>query len=94
MSTLNMKDTAKSLGLGQKTLFKILRANQILDDDNVPYQLYLDAGYFEVKITEICRQFSYYYKLHRMTLITIKGLEFLHKTLSSKGYEVKNPFKL
>jgi phage antirepressor YoqD-like protein len=89
-----MKDTAKSLGLGQKTLFKILRATEILNDYNVPYQTYLDAGYFEVKIAEICRQYTYYYKLHPMCLVTEKGLKYLHAFLSAKGYDVKNPFNV
>lgn len=94
MNSLNMSDVAKSLGLGSKTLFKILRANEILNDYNVPYQPYLEAGYFEVKIAEICRNYTYHYKLHTMCLVTEKGVRYLHTFLSAKGYDVKNPFNV
>jgi phage antirepressor YoqD-like protein len=94
MSTLSIGDAAKSFGIGRTTLFKILRANEILNDYNVPYQPYLEAGYFEVKIAEICRNYTYHFKLHPMCLVTEKGLRYLHAFLSAKGYEVKNPFKL
>lgn len=92
MGTITMSDAAKSLGLGRTTLFKILKEIQILDEDNVPYQQFIVNQYFEVKIKEVCAQFSYYNKLQPVTIVTRKGLEFLYKTLISEGYDVNYPF--
>jgi len=92
MKTLSIGDAAKSFGIGRTKLFKILRANEILNDYNVPYQPYIDADYFEVKIAEICKNYTYLYKLHPMCLLTEKGLKYIYALLTSKGYNIKNPF--
>lgn len=49
---LSMGDAAKLLnikGIGRNTLFRVLRDRGVLQWDNVPYQRYVSAGYFEVK---------------------------------------------
>jgi len=45
----SMNDIAKALGMGRNKLFKVLRGHGILMSNNVPYQRYLDRGYFVVK---------------------------------------------
>ena len=50
-TALPMNDVAKILniaGYGRNKLFEFLRDNNILDRNNVPYQRYVDNGYFRV----------------------------------------------
>jgi anti-repressor protein len=61
--------------IGRNILFRLLRDNQILMRDNIPYQTYIDKGYFEVR--EIL-----YYKGTKMcnglqTMVTGLGQERL-----------------
>ena len=48
--TMDMMSVAKILGIGRNRLFAFLREEKILikDADNLPYQQYIDAGYFKV----------------------------------------------
>jgi len=45
----DMDEVAKLFGTGRNRLFKLLRDNNYLKTNNVPYQQFIDAGYFEVK---------------------------------------------
>jgi anti-repressor protein len=49
-SLLSMADVAKVLdmGIGRNKLYKLLRDRGILQDTNVPYQRFVDAGYFKL----------------------------------------------
>jgi Rha family phage regulatory protein len=47
----SMNTVAKTLGIGRNKLFAFLRGKKILMYNNVPFQKFLDAGYFEVKET-------------------------------------------
>lgn len=70
---------AKELGTGRKRLFGILRGLGILMKDNSPYQRYIEAGYFKVKIKPIeMGEKSINYP---QNFVTAKGLKFLHKLL-------------
>lgn len=44
-----VKEVAKELGTGEKRFFAWMREQHILMRTNIPYQKYLDDGYFEVK---------------------------------------------
>ena len=46
-------EVAKILGYGRNEFFKLLRENKYLMFNNIPYQKYIDAGYFEVKTKPI-----------------------------------------
>ena len=46
--TCHIGKIAKALGFGQNRFFKRLKADGILLDNNLPYQKYLDRGYFSV----------------------------------------------
>jgi len=46
--TCHIGKLAKALGFGQNKFFKRLRADGILIENNLPYQKYLDRGYFSV----------------------------------------------
>jgi anti-repressor protein len=49
----SMGEVAKVLGFGRNTLFEILRQRKVLMRNNLPYQSFIDSGYFEVKTTPI-----------------------------------------
>ena len=40
--------SSKGYNVGQKRLFKFLRENEIIDQDNVPYQRFIEAKYFKL----------------------------------------------
>lgn len=75
----DMGDVAKYLGTGRTRLFSILRNENILMKDNIPYQKYIDRGYFKVKNTsKDCDD-----KVINIaqTFVTAKGVEFISKLL-------------
>jgi len=90
MNTLSMNQAAKVIGLGRNTMFQILRKHNILEDDNTPYQTYIDRGYFEVVVKQIFPSYSKKIKYEPVTLITDKGIFYIHKLLKDKGYNVKS----
>ena len=85
--------------IGEKKLFEILRIENILQDSdsdgewNIPYQRYIDAGYFELKPSthnngygKVITEFT--------SKVTGKGLEWLWKQLLKKGYVMSDDVKL
>ena len=76
-----MRDMAKLLcheqvEIGEKRMFKLLREKEILMDDNVPYQAYIDRGYFKVKEGTYKTPYGSV-KLNNTTLVTPKGQVWL-----------------
>lgn len=85
-SLLSMGDTAKLLdkNVGRNRLYKILREKKILMSDNIPYQQYVDRGYF--KVVE-----NYYMAgdnkvITKTTYVKQKGVDYIRKLLE----EMKN----
>jgi len=72
-------EIAKVLGTGQKRLFEILRGKHILMRNNLPYQEYIDRGYFVVKIKPIPNMDKDY----SQTLVTSKGELWLTKLINN-----------
>ena len=69
-----------NMGIGRNKLFEILRNKGILMNNNIPYQKYIDCGYFRVieqKYTKpdgtVC--------INIKTLVYQKGLDFIRKLL-------------
>lgn len=81
---INMGEMAKLLKdkhieIGRNRLFAILREEGILMKSNVPYQQYIDRGYFEVK--EAVKENNYGNKVFPTTYVTGKGQLFLTKEI-------------
>lgn len=74
----SMKETAKllNLGYGRNTLMKKLREMKILMKDNLAYQVYIDAGYFETKENVLGGAEKF---VRPQTYTTPKGLIWLQK---------------
>jgi anti-repressor protein len=47
-NAISIGDYGKAIGIGQNKLFSQLRDLKILNDSNIPYQKFIDAGYFKV----------------------------------------------
>ena len=78
-----MKEVAKVLGIkgmGRNKLFKFLRDRKILDRNNMPYQEYVDRGYFRV-IEQRYNTNNGDIKITFTTLVYNKGIEFIRKLL-------------
>ena len=84
-SLLSMGDTAKLInkkGVGRNNLYKILKARKILMADNIPYQQYIERGYF--KVVE-----NYYMAgdnkvITKTTYVKQKGVDYIRKLISTE----------
>ncbi len=65
----------ENIPIGRNRLFKWLRKNGILMSDNLPYQKYIESGYFEVK--ESVFETSSMMKTYQQTFVTGKGQRFV-----------------
>lgn len=80
--TIDMSEVAKvlNMGIGRNKIFEVLREKKILNDKNIPYQKYVDCGYF--RIIE-----SSYTKpdgsncIQLKTIVFQKGVDFIRKQL-------------
>ena len=73
---INMETMAKIISdegikIGRNRLFEFLRDEGILKADNIPYQTYMERGWF--KVTEKIKNTAYGDKLYAVTLVTPKG---------------------
>lgn len=82
--TIDMAQAAKvlNMGVGRNTLFKILRNAGILQGNNVPYQEFVDRGYFR------CIESSYSTPdgtnhVNIKTVIFQKGLDFIRRAVET-----------
>ena len=78
-SLLSMADVAKVLdkGIGRNHLFKLLRSRGILQGNNVPYQRFVDAGYF--KVVESSYMAGDNAIVSTVTYVKQKGVDYIHK---------------
>lgn len=90
-TAIDISEVAKSLHfpiaqnkfLGRNQLFEILREEKILDNHNIPYQKYIDAGYFrtiEQKYTTPEGEV----RISIKTVVYQKGVDFIKRTLNKQ----------
>lgn len=88
---ISMAEVAKVLDydIGRNKLFELLKKKKILDKSRVPYQRFVDAGYFrviETKYTkpngDVC--------INIKTLVLQKGIDYIRKVLNEEGRKPKN----
>lgn len=88
--TYAVGDAAKILGTGEVRLFQLLRDKKILMDKatsgyehhNLPYQQYLERGYFTVITRPRPGNDT---KVTKTTRVTAKGLAWLQKNMTEQG---------
>ena len=82
-TAISMNDVAKVLnikGYGRNNLFAFLRDNKILDKYNVPYQKYVDNGYFRVIEQKYTKNGEVV--VTTKTLVYQKGINAIRKMLN------------
>ena len=72
--------------VGRNTLFDILRKQGILQKDNMPFQTYVDRGYFRV-VESKWNAPNGDVKVNYKTVVYQKGIEYISKVLRDLGYE-------
>lgn len=80
--TQSIAEVARVLGTGQNRLFRWMRDQHILLSNNLPYQQYLDAGYFRV-IEQTWTHPEGGQRLAVKTLVTGRGLAWLQRRYHS-----------
>lgn len=79
-TAIQIGDVAKVLdikGVGRNKLFEILRKEKILMNDNLPYQTYIDRGYF--RVIEQKYNVRDEVRINFKTLVYQRGVNFIRK---------------
>lgn len=77
------------LGYGSITLYKKMRdAGLIMHNDTIPYQKYINNGYF--KVVEKLIENGSFKKLITTTFATQKGIGYIHKLLTKKSIAIRD----
>jgi len=79
-----MNEVAKSLKTGRNKLFALLRERGYLMRNNLPFQQYMDAGFFVVR--EITIEKGDYVENKTQTLVTAKGVDVIKDLLYGQSY--------
>jgi prophage antirepressor-like protein len=82
----SMNEVAKELKIpkfGRTKLFEFLRRIGILMSDNIPYQRFIESGYFVV-IESIIERNGYTFNTST-TKVTPKGVDYINKKIKEKG---------
>ena len=77
----------ENIPIGRNRLFSWLRKNWILMSNNLPYQKYIDRGYFAVKETVF--ETSTMMKTHQQTYVTGRGQTYIIGRLKKEYAEVE-----
>jgi anti-repressor protein len=84
-------EVAKLIGTGRNILFDFLRDNKIFMQNNLPYQQYMDLGYFQTKIItidSINKNYSQpYFTTKGLTWITHKWCDHRQTAIASYSHK-------
>ncbi|SEM82449.1 Phage antirepressor protein KilAC domain-containing protein [Nitrosospira multiformis] len=80
-----VQEVSKELGIGSGRLFKFLKGRAILMDDTLPYQTYIDSGYFRGIMKKYRDKRGEAYMYHQ-TLVTGKRAVFIQKRLAKAEF--------
>lgn len=72
--------TTLNMGVGRNKIFEILRKENILDRKNIPYQRYIDNGYFRTVETSYSKPDGTQC-INIKTVVFQKGLDFIRKVV-------------
>lgn len=84
-TAISMNEVSKVLGikgLGRNNLFEFLRDNAILDRWNVPYQKYIDCGWFRVIEQKYTKNGDEHISIK--TLVYQKGVDAIRRKIEAK----------
>ena len=89
-STLSLDQVAKLLNfenMGRNNLCKYLRDKNIFNHKNVPYQKYIDAGYFKLTESSWRNPYTEELQVSIKTVMYQKGIDWLDRKLRTEGYK-------
>ena len=69
------------MGIGRNRLFEFLRSRSILDRKNLPYQIFIDKGYFRTVETSYTKADGTNC-INIKTVVYQKGMDYIRKLLS------------
>ena len=81
--SVEMGQVAKVLGIrgmGRNNLFSLLREKKVLDKNNIPYQQYVDLGYFRI-LEQKYTVPSGEIKINIKTMVFQNGIDFIRKSI-------------
>ena len=81
--SIEMGHVAKVLGIkrmGRNRLFSLLREKKVLDKNNIPYQQYVDSGYFRI-VEQKYSMPSGEIKINIKTMVFQKGIDFIGRNI-------------
>ena len=83
---VDMKECAKilNMGIGRNRLFEFLRSRSILDRKNLPYQIFIDRGYFRTVETSYTKSDGTNC-INIKTVVYQKGMEYIRNLIESAG---------
>jgi len=87
--SVEMGHVAKVLGIkgmGRNNLFSLLRDEKVFDRNNIPYQQYVDCGYFRV-LEQKYTVPSGETKINIKTMVFQKGIDFIRKKINESSSE-------
>jgi anti-repressor protein len=81
--TIDIGNCAKVLNrkIGRNTLFEFLRNKKVLQSDNIPYQKYIDSGYFRVIESKFVTPTGET-RINLKTVVFQKGVAYINKLLN------------
>ncbi len=82
-TAISMNEVAKVIdmnGYGRNKLFEILRNKKILDKSNIPYQKFVDSGYFRVLEQKYTTP-NGEVKINIKTMVFQKGVDYIRKVI-------------
>lgn len=83
-NTMSMQEVSKSFGTGRTRLYKILREEElVMKDSTLPYQRYIDAGYF--KVVERPRASGETITTDPATRVTAKGFDYIARLMKKRA---------
>lgn len=82
-----VSSTLNYVAVGRNKLFAILREQKVLQSNNIPYQKYIDVGYF--RTIETKKNCGSEVRIFIKTLVYQKGLDYIRKLLNKLGYRPK-----
>ena len=83
---VDMKECAKilNMGIGRNRLFEFLRSRSILDRKNLPYQIFIDKGYFRTVETSYTKSDGTNC-INIKTVVYQKGMEYIINLIKNAG---------
>ena len=80
---VDMKECAKilNMGIGRNRLFEFLRSRSILDRKNLPYQIFIDKGYFRTVETSYTKDDGTNC-INIKTVVYQRGMDYIRRTYS------------